>query len=418
MSLFFVQFLGIRRNAHSVSCRTDCPARSDRFVRVARPTATGSRGFTLVELLVVITIIGILIALLLPAIQMAREAARRMQCNNQLKQMALGCLAHEHTQGCFPTMGWGRQWCGWPSRGFDKRQPGGLFYNILPYIERGDLHDKGGKSGAYSGTTNSNTVLAADAIALNQVIATPMPTYICPSRRLPVMQAPSWGRYMVNSGSSAQTQIGQGKTDYAGSGGDIGYGAGVGYSGPSDFNSGDGWSEATWASGVGYYTTGVFYVRSQTRARDIKDGVSKTYLMGEKYVNALLYYNPFGGVGAQDSMGAGSDDEGWDMGWDWDCVRWSGTATYYLTTNPSYRLGGPCANYQPTTDRAENTADYSSNVSVGVYRGMGFGSAHPAGFHMAMCDGSVHLMSYTIDLNLHHRLGNIADGLPVETDQF
>ena len=205
MSLFFVQSLSVRRHAHGVSFGTGCPARSGRFARVSRPAATGSRSFTLVELLVVITIIGILIALLLPAIQMAREAARRMQCNNQLKQMALGCLAHEHAQGFFPTMGWGRQWCGWPSRGFNKHQPGGLFYNILPYIKRGDLHDKGGRSGAYSGTTNSNTVLAADAIAINRVIATPMPTYICPSRRLPTMQADSWLIYMVNSGSSSNT---------------------------------------------------------------------------------------------------------------------------------------------------------------------------------------------------------------------
>ena len=68
-------------------------------------------GFTLVELLAVITIIGILIALLLPAVQAAREAARQTQCKNNLKQLALGCLQHEQVQGYLPTGGWGSVGC-------------------------------------------------------------------------------------------------------------------------------------------------------------------------------------------------------------------------------------------------------------------------------------------------------------------
>src|SRR3977135_3561541 len=77
-----------------------------------------SGGFTLVELLVVIAIIGILVALLLPAIQAAREGARRAQCKSNLKQLALGCLNHHDTQKHFPTGGWGYQWVGDPDRGF------------------------------------------------------------------------------------------------------------------------------------------------------------------------------------------------------------------------------------------------------------------------------------------------------------
>ena len=97
--------------------------------------------FTLVELLVVIAIIGILIALLLPAVQAAREAARRMQCTNNLKHMALAALNHENTVKHFPSGGWGFNWVGDPDRGFDRGQPGGFFYNILPFMEWKGIHD-------------------------------------------------------------------------------------------------------------------------------------------------------------------------------------------------------------------------------------------------------------------------------------
>ena len=101
------------------------------------------RAFTLVELLVVITIIGILIALLLPAVQQAREAARRAQCSNNLKQASLAMLQHEEKYKFLPTGGWGWFWVGLPDRGMGKTQPGGWLYCILPFIEQQPLYDLG-----------------------------------------------------------------------------------------------------------------------------------------------------------------------------------------------------------------------------------------------------------------------------------
>ena len=101
------------------------------------------RGFTLVELLVVIAIIGILVALFLPAIQAAREAARRSQCVNNLKQVSLGAINHESAFRVFPSTGLGHGWVGDPNYGHGPKQPGGWIYNTLPFIEEQTIHDMG-----------------------------------------------------------------------------------------------------------------------------------------------------------------------------------------------------------------------------------------------------------------------------------
>jgi hypothetical protein len=87
--------------------------------------------------------------LLLPAVQAAREAARMVQCQNNLKQLSLGFLQHEQRHGFLPTGGWGFMMVGDPNRGLTKLQPGGWNFSILPFIEQQDLYDlEMGLSGA------------------------------------------------------------------------------------------------------------------------------------------------------------------------------------------------------------------------------------------------------------------------------
>ena len=135
--------------------------------------APGTRtAFTLVELLVVIAIIGILVALLLPAIQAAREAARRSQCKNNLKQIALACLNHENTHKVFPYGGWGAAWMGDPDQGVGPQQPGGWIYTTAPYLEEQAIFNLG-----------QGLDWEAKKVELTKQMEAVVPVFNCPSRR-------------------------------------------------------------------------------------------------------------------------------------------------------------------------------------------------------------------------------------------
>ena len=133
-------------------------------------------GFTLVELLVVIAIIGVLVALLLPAVQAARESARRSQCTNNLKQIGLGFLNHESTHKFLPSSGWSPWHVGDVEMGVGRTQPGGWMYQILPYIEQQGLHRIPSDGNKLAITAQQK----ANAVTLQ---TTPVETFNCPSRR-------------------------------------------------------------------------------------------------------------------------------------------------------------------------------------------------------------------------------------------
>jgi prepilin-type N-terminal cleavage/methylation domain-containing protein/prepilin-type processing-associated H-X9-DG protein len=340
-------------------------------------------GFTLVELLVVITIIGILIALLLPAVQAAREAARRAQCTNNLKQIGLACLNHEATYRRLPAGGWGYNWCGDPDRGNAMNQPGGMFYNILPYMEQQSLHDM--PSGT-SGTTKLNLAL--------QMCQTVIGGYTCPTRRAPGLyglKATGTSADATNFTYAASGTVNVGKgyfhNDYAGNCGDnqIGWGEG-----PTSLSAGSStvtWQWGQYANPINLAPTknsGIVFQQSQITIAQIKDGTSNTYMVGEKYLNPDDYLT--GNDSGDDGPCLASDDI--------DLVRWSGF------------IGGT-AGYTPYPPMQDQAGQATGTYGV-------FGSAHAAGFNMTMCDGSVRTLSYSIDTSVHKNLANRMDGNPID----
>jgi prepilin-type processing-associated H-X9-DG protein len=343
--------------------------------------------------LVVITIIGILIALLLPAVQSAREAARRLQCTNNLKQIALACLGHEQANKFLPTDGWSWQWAGEPSRGFGQKQPGGWHYNILPYMEQQVLHDLG------AGQPYPYTSAAAYA-GKAECVTTPLAAFICPTCRrvkaYPFWAATQYGGEVVFTNVSPQPLV-IGRSDYAGSGGDCIADTFLPAQPPMSIQQGDAMTNAEWlASYVPTTGNGIFYVRSMTKIADITDGTANTYLAGEKYEDPDDY----------ETGQAGDDDQGWNSGFDHDTIRWSfcgtdpppGTNASYTNANVFFSPMQNCPGNQSWQDA--------------------FGSAHAASFNMAFCDGSVHAINYSIDAETHRRLGNRADGRTVDGKKY
>jgi prepilin-type N-terminal cleavage/methylation domain-containing protein/prepilin-type processing-associated H-X9-DG protein len=336
-----------------------------------------SRGFTLVELLVVIAIIGTLVALLLPAVQGAREAARKMSCSNNLHNLALAAQQYEISLGSFPAGYIGERssnpgdgvnvaevnWEGW-----------GWGAMLLPYLEQKNLHTPLGvvgyslKSQLENFTTNNNNIQA--------LIETPLKILICPS----------------DTGAQGKGQVDTTRTFTTAGLGTAAGGIGTATPGVSNY------------LGVAGHrlpqdrtpNTGIFYGNSYVRSADIIDGMSNTAMFGER--DTLICHSGTW-VGVMNPGGSGA--RGAPM-----VVGYSQPKLNTAALNP-----------------ANPTAAAATIWAQGC--GDGFSSLHPGGAQFAFADGSVRFVTNGISWNYintstgagggandHRLLVNPANGQP------
>jgi prepilin-type N-terminal cleavage/methylation domain-containing protein len=338
-------------------------------------------GFTLIELLVVIAIIAILIGLLLPAVQKIREAANRMKCTNNLKQIGLAIHNHESALGYFPSAGSQSGTLGNPEElpsvaGFETR---GWAYQILPYLEQDSLHRVGQRISVYWWDSSLN----------KSSVEIPVKMFQCPSRgsgRTSVTMP--WGSvYAMN--------------DYAG--------VMVEWLNASDWQRTD-----PPAPNVEQAFQGIIAKGGQTNPNpaltkkfgavtfgSVTDGTSNTIAIMEKSVNAK-YLKP----------------DNWDW---WELPGWAHNADW-----PNMRLIG---NWMPLVQDSQQRLDWWYLGTVGNSKTMefGFGSAHSV-VNALMGDGSVRAIKYTANACgssgwsdascvLYH-LGGRADGWIVDSNSY
>jgi prepilin-type N-terminal cleavage/methylation domain-containing protein len=337
----------------------------------------GARGFTLVELLVVIAIIGILIALLLPAVQAAREAARRSQCTNNLRQMGIALQNYHDVHNVFPPakIGSGSMDYVYPAnqawRNAVLNTTG--FVLLLPQLEQQALYQRydfnyPSSINNWRGKGKLLASGASDSTRNQSIYTTPLPVYTCPSDSNPAYVRPG---NAVNDQNQAYEENYPAESNYLFSSGQI-----TDYSNPYEYYK-------------GYTHLGAFGNDGAAKIADIKDGASNTIAIGESK-QALRVV---------DTKGGGK------------------TASVY---GPFWACGAHtcCHGYTPYNNPAFNVNyDYNGDHSYQQYA-WGFGSYHPAGALFVLCDGSTRFISENVDyLNVFQWMNRISDRIQVDVGQ-
>jgi prepilin-type N-terminal cleavage/methylation domain-containing protein/prepilin-type processing-associated H-X9-DG protein len=324
------------------------------------------RGFTLVELLVVITIIGVLVALLLPAVQAAREAARRAGCRNNLRQFGIALLNHETARRALPAGADATFPTDNPLEGLITATANTL---LLPYFEELAVAEQ----------YDYDKLFLLQSLDLYRV---EVPTFVCPT---------NGHQFIVHTVFSANgPPVGDtfATTDYA-------------YShGATD----------AWCLSNKYppHEKGPFNVGKGTKLRKITDGLSHTIAMGEAAGGERwpLCYGPGCTAPGEEGLDA-------DVPW----LTGLPVHQFFLPVLVSSAFGSTieAMNKLPVTNSMISLAggtDCRSSVDGGPHMTSNFRSDHPGGAHVLLCDGSVHFLQVDIDLVLYRRLSTIAENEP------